>query len=248
MAKLHLNFVYGVLSVPVLSTQTTWRSARFVTLPAISAPYTLTLVVDPTLRHGSPEIVYITAHAFGTDTVTVQRARESTVAKNFAAGTDFVHQITADEITNFTVVGHGTVESVNGQPGPVVDLDADDVGAATPAYVDASVAGLDAADVGAIASINGDLGPVVVLDADDVGAATPAYVDAIFAGIVSALYVHTQDVASVLWQIPHGLGLFPNVTITDTLLRVVDADVTYVDANNINVESAVPATGKAFLT
>jgi hypothetical protein len=61
-------------------------------------------------------------------------------------------------------------------------------------------------------------------------------------------FTFTQDVASALWLIGHMLGAFPNVAVADTLGREVDADVTYIDDNNITVAFANPATGVAYLS
>lgn len=63
-----------------------------------------------------------------------------------------------------------------------------------------------------------------------------------------AAFTFTQDVASALWLVNHGLGMRPNVTTVDTLEREFDADVEYVDDDNLTIECARPATGKAYLS
>jgi len=60
--------------------------------------------------------------------------------------------------------------------------------------------------------------------------------------------VFTQDVPSSLWLIQHNLGMFPNVTVVDTLEREVETDINYIDENNLTSGSANPATGKAYLS
>lgn len=57
-----------------------------------------------------------------------------------------------------------------------------------------------------------------------------------------------QDVASALWLVGHGLGMRPNVTVVDTLDREVEADVQYLDDDNLTIGFAHPATGKAYLS
>jgi hypothetical protein len=81
------------------------------------------------------------------------------------------------------------VTSVNGEVGVVI-LDANDVGAATQADIEAAVEAIPAAAVG---SVNGQTG-AVVLDAGDVGAATPADVTAAVAAIPHApIFIQTAD-------------------------------------------------------
>ncbi len=63
-----------------------------------------------------------------------------------------------------------------------------------------------------------------------------------------AAFVFTQDVASSLWLVGHNLGMFPNVTVVDTLEREVEAAVEYVDDGNLTIAFAIPSTGKAFLS
>lgn len=78
------------------------------------------------------------------------------------------------------------VASVNGKTG-VVTLSADDVGAATKAYVDGKIVEAP------VASVNGKTG-AVTLSADDVGATTKAYVDSAIASIPAAPAAPVQSV------------------------------------------------------
>lgn len=85
--------------------------------------------------------------------------------------------------------GQGTpagVASVNGKTG-IVTLSADDVGAATKAYVDGKIVEPP------VASVNGKTG-AVTLSADDVGATTKAYVDSAIAAIPAAPAAPVQSV------------------------------------------------------
>ncbi len=78
------------------------------------------------------------------------------------------------------------VASVNGKTG-IVTLTADDVGAATKAYVDGKIVEAP------VASVNGKTG-AVTLSADDVGATTKAYVDSSIAAIPAAPVAPVQSV------------------------------------------------------
>lgn len=58
----------------------------------------------------------------------------------------------------------------------------------------------------------------------------------------------TQDAPSALWLVAHPLGIKPNVSVVDTIEREVEADVQYIDAYNLTIAFANPATGKAYLS
>lgn len=61
-------------------------------------------------------------------------------------------------------------------------------------------------------------------------------------------YVHTQDIAALVWNIAHGLNGYPNVTTVDSSGQEVLGDVEYTDANNIEVTFAYLTGGKAYLS
>lgn len=93
------------------------------------------------------------------------------------------------QIAAARIGGQGTpagVASVNGKTG-IVTLTADDVGAATKAYVDGKIVEPP------VASVNGKTG-AVTLSADDVGATTKAYVDSAIAAIPEAPAAPVQSV------------------------------------------------------
>lgn len=60
-------------------------------------------------------------------------------------------------------------------------------------------------------------------------------------------YVHSQDTASATWTIHHRLGKFPSVTIVDSAGTTVGADVTYIDANTLQIDFIGAFSGKAYL-
>lgn len=61
-------------------------------------------------------------------------------------------------------------------------------------------------------------------------------------------YTHTQGVPASTWTIEHNLGDFPNVTIVDSANTQVEGDVTYIDADTVQVEFQSAFSGKAYLS
>lgn len=60
-------------------------------------------------------------------------------------------------------------------------------------------------------------------------------------------YIHYQDVASTSWNINHRLGKYPSVTVVDSSGNMVLSDVTYIDANNVQVNFSAAFAGRAYL-
>ncbi|SRR5579884_1190053 len=58
---------------------------------------------------------------------------------------------------------------------------------------------------------------------------------------------YTQGTASTIWNIAHNLGYYPSVTVIDSLGREVEADVHYLDSNNITIYFTAALAGQAFL-
>lgn len=63
---------------------------------------------------------------------------------------------------------------------------------------------------------------------------------------IASNYPHTQAIASAVWTVPHNLNRRPSVTTTDNLGRVVYGDVTYVDANIVQITHGSALTGFAY--
>lgn len=59
-------------------------------------------------------------------------------------------------------------------------------------------------------------------------------------------FTHTQSIALAVWTIPHNLGRYPSINVTDTLGRLIVPDVTYVDSNTVQVTHGVPLSGFAY--
>lgn len=60
-------------------------------------------------------------------------------------------------------------------------------------------------------------------------------------------YVHNQGVPSAVWNIAHLLDKFPSVSITTSAGQKAEADISYVDENNLTITFAGAETGKAYL-
>lgn len=73
------NFQSGSLSAQATDVATTLDSAQFADLPAITAPDTMFLTLDPSGSAGDPELVLITAHTAAATSVTVTRAQQTTL-------------------------------------------------------------------------------------------------------------------------------------------------------------------------
>jgi hypothetical protein len=62
-----------------------------------------------------------------------------------------------------------------------------------------------------------------------------------------AFYEHTQSVAALQWNIVHNMSKYPSVSIVINN-EEVEADITYIDANNIRLDFSSAYTGKAYLS
>lgn len=60
-------------------------------------------------------------------------------------------------------------------------------------------------------------------------------------------HVHTQQVASDIWEINHSLNKYPSVTIADTSGNLVIGSVHYISTSKIIVRFSAPFSGVAYL-
>lgn len=60
-------------------------------------------------------------------------------------------------------------------------------------------------------------------------------------------HVHTQQVASDIWEINHSLNKYPSVTIADTSGNLVIGSVHYISTSKIIVRFSAPFAGVAYL-
>jgi microcystin-dependent protein len=96
-----VNFASGTITdSPLTVGATSINSAAFATvLPAIAAPRTMSIVLDPDGDDGIPEIVTVTAHTAAATVVTVTRGQQTSLggsaARSHTAGTVWVLAATA---------------------------------------------------------------------------------------------------------------------------------------------------------
>jgi predicted AAA+ superfamily ATPase len=53
--------------------------------------------------------------------------------------------------------------------------------------------------------------------------------------------------AQAVWAIAHNLGRYPIVTVTDSNKLIVEAEISYLDLNLIEIRFAYPASGYAYI-
>ena len=87
MATIYANFISGTLTADPLIGGVTVNAAALASMPAVVAPDTMWLVLDPSGVNGAPEIVQVTAHTAAATSATVVRAQQSTTARAHPIGT-----------------------------------------------------------------------------------------------------------------------------------------------------------------
>lgn len=65
-------------------------------------------------------------------------------------------------------------------------------------------------------------------------------------GAGGATYTHTQSIALAVWTVPHNLGRYPSVNVTDLLGRLIVPDVVYLDENVVQITHGLPLAGFAY--
>lgn len=61
-------------------------------------------------------------------------------------------------------------------------------------------------------------------------------------------FEHIQEVASSTWNITHGLGFTPNITVVDTAGTVVEGSYNYPNANTVVLTFIGAFSGRAYLS
>lgn len=77
-------------------------SANFTFFPDVNTPDHVHIILDPTKVHGEPEMVWVTGHAAGSDTVIVERGKENTLPRSHPADTLWVHGVVASDFEELT--------------------------------------------------------------------------------------------------------------------------------------------------
>lgn len=101
MATLYSNFLQGTLTTSVIDTDVSLSSTGFTSLPLVTSPNVLWIVLDPQASAGAPEVVQVTAHTLNNSSVTVTRGAQGSVARAHLAGTAWSHALTASDATTF---------------------------------------------------------------------------------------------------------------------------------------------------
>jgi hypothetical protein len=60
-------------------------------------------------------------------------------------------------------------------------------------------------------------------------------------------YVHTQDIASITWNVQHNLNKFPSCTMVLSSGQQGFGDVNFIDKNNLTITFTGAQTGKAYI-
>ena len=61
-------------------------------------------------------------------------------------------------------------------------------------------------------------------------------------------YVHIQSVPSAVWNVTHGLGFTPNITVVDTAGTVVEGSYNYPNSNTVVLTFIGAFSGRAYLS
>jgi hypothetical protein len=146
-----------------------------------------------------------------------------------------VDQITISPVTQVDSVDVNTVDS---QTNIVIDNSQNIDTIILEPTVEALQVELSVVDnVTGVLSVNGKTGNVII-DYPDINNDPVNHVK----------YVHNQTSATNQWNIPHNLGFFPNVTVLDNMNRIIEADVQYLNINNVRIVLNVALSGVAYLT
>jgi hypothetical protein len=90
------------------------------------------------------------------------------------------------------------------------------------------------------------------------GGSGPANTDALPEGTTNLYFTNArarsatrftwdQSTAMAVWTIPHNTNGYPSVTVVDTLGNVVTPDISYVDANTVQITHGAAYAGKAYI-
>lgn len=80
--------------------------------------------------------------------------------------------------------------------------------------------------------------PDVIIGATSVNSAEP----------LAFAYHHIQGASSLTWDIPHGLGFYPNVTVMDSAGSTVEGELEHLSKYSLRVTFSAPISGNAYLS
>lgn len=61
-------------------------------------------------------------------------------------------------------------------------------------------------------------------------------------------YHHIQGASSDLWEIGHGLGFYPNVTVMDSAGSTVEGELEHISQYRLRLTFSAPISGNAYLS
>ena len=61
-------------------------------------------------------------------------------------------------------------------------------------------------------------------------------------------YHHKQNASTSVWEIKHGLGFHPNVTVMDSGGSTVEGEMEHLSKNELRVIFSAPISGDAYLS
>lgn len=101
MARLRFSALSGTLDAAIDSDDTSLSSPGFASMPVVSTPDHLAIILDPTQEAGAPEIAWVVSHGSGSTTATVLRGQEQShgaiAGRAHASGTTWHHGPTPGE-------------------------------------------------------------------------------------------------------------------------------------------------------
>jgi hypothetical protein len=113
--RLRANSIGGLVEDnPLTSGATTLTSAGLAALAVVDTTNHAAIVIDPDGIEGTPEIVYVTAHASGAGSATILRAQEGTSALAHSVDIPWAHTPTArdfDQLLQWAQLRHASVDT-----------------------------------------------------------------------------------------------------------------------------------------
>jgi hypothetical protein len=61
-------------------------------------------------------------------------------------------------------------------------------------------------------------------------------------------YHHKQNASTDVWEIGHGLGFYPNVTVMDSGGSQIEGELEHLSKNTLRVTFSAPISGDAYLS
>lgn len=221
MATIFTNFLSGTLDADPGAAGTTISGSALASLPAVAAPNTMWIVLDPLGVDGAPEVVKVTAHTAAATTATVTRGQQSTTGRAHAIATPFLVGVTKadlDELPFRKLAARGSLlvstdanvasELVTGAADTVLKTDGTDPAwgkiataniednAITAAKIAADAVGTSEIAADAVTAAEIAAGAVGTTEiADDAVTAAKIATDAVTADAIAAGAVGTAEVA-----------------------------------------------------